>query len=1079
MQLEKVPIMQSQTPSVNKITPPRISGILPRERLYLAMDRNFERPAVWVNGEGGAGKSTLVAGYLDSRKIPCLWYQVDRGDADIATLFSYMATAVEHAAPDKNATLPFFTPEYQSGISIFAKRYFEKLFKRLPRPYAVVLDDYHEVPEEAAFHEVIRNGLFEIPEGINVVVISRGAPPLQMAHLRSLGRMSLTSRKALRFTQEETEALVLSRGKDERWQETASHLFNKTQGWAAGLVLMLDCDTSDSFYAVPEQQDALKVPEEVFQYFYAELFEKTEPGLKDFFLKTSFFQEIVPEAAQRLTGNLDAHRILDELSAKNYFTERREFGYRYHPLFRDFLLKQTGKEYSEESVNRIRCEAAILLEKFGRIEEAAGLFIEARNWPEISRLILKKSASFVAQGRHITLLSWLNTLPQTLMEENPNLLFQRGKCLAMFNPGKGKDDFIKAFRIYKDKEEWEGMLLSWAAVADLILFLFTDSDNTCFLNTWLSSLPLIEETLEQHHEFHHTTVEARTTLSMFKALSFKQTDKRRFQTMERRVHDYFNLPDHPDTNQRIQTGIYLVVHYVWHGEFVAAKDIVLRLVELSKAENVSDFMRITIKNSEALFALFTGECDTAGVKVSEALEMSQSSGVFVWDNHVTIHGAAAALSAGDLVNADKLFQKVASNLEYLSPMDKVYFYGMLSWKAKIEGNLDLALNHCKHVYKLFDLLLQTSERVVGHIFIADILLMKGEEHEAREHLEIAKDIARKIDSRLITFMCLSLEVRLCLDHGDEEKGLELLRTAMKIGRECSIMNFYGWHAPDMLQLCIKALETGIEVDYVQKLIVARNLVPATPPLGLDNWPWPVKVVTLGRFEVLVNNQPVKLSRKPSYKLMDMLKVLVSLGGVETNEEKVRDLLWPDSDGDMARDLFKVTLHRLRKLLGKDHVIRFKEGRIALDRRYVWADSWAFEYHIEAAQVGASDTGTANLHKAIVLYEGHFLDSEAEQTWQFSMRNRLHHKYLAAAQNLAVHYEKSGQLQTAINVINHSLEKDPIAEQLYQCLMTFYSNAGCQIEAINTYHRYTKTLAASGVVPSSGMEAVFLRISDSN
>ena len=107
--------MKSKTPSVNKITPPRISGILPRERLYVAMDRNFERPAVWVNGEGGAGKSTLVAGYLDSRKIPCLWYQVDKGDADIATLFSYMAIAAEHAAPDENASLPFFTPEYQAG----------------------------------------------------------------------------------------------------------------------------------------------------------------------------------------------------------------------------------------------------------------------------------------------------------------------------------------------------------------------------------------------------------------------------------------------------------------------------------------------------------------------------------------------------------------------------------------------------------------------------------------------------------------------------------------------------------------------------------------------------------------------------------------------------------------------------------------------------------------------------------------------------------------------------------------------------------------------------------------------------
>jgi DNA-binding SARP family transcriptional activator/tetratricopeptide (TPR) repeat protein len=617
-------------------------------------------------------------------------------------------------------------------------------------------------------------------------------------------------------------------------------------------------------------------------------------------------------------------------------------------------------------------------------------------------------------------------------------------------------------------------------VADLILFLFTDSDNTSFLNNWLSFLPLIEETLEQHPEFRLTAVEAKVTLSMFKALTFKQTDMRSFQTLEERVYEYFNRSDHPDMNYRLQTGMYLVVHNLWAGNFVAAKDVVLRLAEISKAESVSDFMRISIKSAETLYEILMGTCNTALEKVSEALALSQKSGVYVWDNHMMIHGAAAALSTGDLACADNLFRKVASNLEYLSPMDKVYFYGMLSWKAKIEGNLDIAHNHLKHMYLLFNLLLQTTERVVGHIFIADILLMKGEEHEALEHLEIAKDIALKNNSRLITFMCLLLEVRLCLDHGNEEKGLALLRTAMKIGRESTIMNFYGWHAPDMLRLCIKALEAGIEVDYVRMLIVARNLVPAIPPLNLDNWPWQVQVVTLGRFEVLVNNQPVKSSRKPSYKQMEMLKVLVSLGGIETSEEKIRDLLWPDSEGDTARDLFKVTLHRLRKLLGNDQVIRFKDGRIALDRRYVWVDAWAFEHHIgnakELGNRGEGDNSEASLQKGTALYGGRFLESEVEMSWQFTMRNRLHQKYLAAVMMLAEHFENAGAMHTAIGICTDALDKDPLAEQLYQRLMTYYFSAGRPVDVASTYRRCINTLAASGLAHSPGMETAFQRMS---
>ena len=158
---------------IAKITRPRIRGVFPRERLFGLLDETRKYPVTWISAPAGSGKTTLVASYLEDNKIPCLWYQVDEGDADIATFFNYLGMAARKAAPQKRKPLPLFTPEYLQGISTFTLRYFENLFSRLKPPSILVLDNYQTVPAESNFHEVINHGISTIPDGINVFVISR------------------------------------------------------------------------------------------------------------------------------------------------------------------------------------------------------------------------------------------------------------------------------------------------------------------------------------------------------------------------------------------------------------------------------------------------------------------------------------------------------------------------------------------------------------------------------------------------------------------------------------------------------------------------------------------------------------------------------------------------------------------------------------------------------------------------------------------------------------------------------------------------------------------------------------------
>ncbi|MBI4768395.1 MAG: hypothetical protein HY787_28020 [Deltaproteobacteria bacterium] len=344
--------MSVRPPPLAKITRPRIRGVFPRERLFGLLDETRKYPVTWISAPAGSGKTTLVASFIDTNKIPCLWYQVDEGDADIATFFSYLGMAVKKAVPRKRKPLPLFTPEYLQGIPTFSLRYFENIFNRLKPPSILVLDNYQTVPAESDFHEVIYQGINAIPEGINVFVISRHDLHPALVRLRINGLVKMFGWQDLRLTLEETAGIVPLKAQEVPSKDVIKKLHQAADGWVAGLVLMLE----GMKRGVEPHLFGKMAPEEIIDYFGNELFNKTEQEIQDFLLKTAFLPKISIKAAEQLTGFSNADRILSALSRNNYFTERHysiEPVYQFHPLYREFLMARARETFSPEALSAL------------------------------------------------------------------------------------------------------------------------------------------------------------------------------------------------------------------------------------------------------------------------------------------------------------------------------------------------------------------------------------------------------------------------------------------------------------------------------------------------------------------------------------------------------------------------------------------------------------------------------------------------------------------------------------------------------------------------------------------------------
>jgi DNA-binding SARP family transcriptional activator len=281
----------------------------------------------------------------------------------------------------------------------------------------------------------------------------------------------------------------------------------------------------------------------------------------------------------------------------------------------------------------------------------------------------------------------------------------------------------------------------------------------------------------------------------------------------------------------------------------------------------------------------------------------------------------------------------------------------------------------------------------------------------------------------------------------------------------------------MAKLCIKALQAGTEVEYTRELIRRLHLIPDQSSIHLENWPWPLKIFTLGRFELLKEEKPIPSSRKIQQKPLALLKALIALGGKGIREEQLSDILWPEADGDDAHNSFITTQHRLRQLIGHENAIQHKEGRLTLDEKYCWVDVWAFERLLTEAEEqkngGSAEKAVPCIQKAVRLYKGAFLADEMDQSWVISTRERCRGRFIRNLTWLGRYWRDRKDWGQALASFQQGLEIDDVAEDLYQELMICYRELGRRAEALSAYRRCRKMLSTIlGIAPSPQTEAIY-------
>ncbi len=1062
--------MQQKKNTLVKVSPPRLSSVLHRTRLFNLLDRARSQPVIWVSGLPGSGKTTLAADYVEANAIPSAWYQIDGTDNDPAGFFLYMTEAVSRGDHAGTTDLPALSPEHFMNLPCYAIQYFRALFKRIKKPFVLVLDDYHELSPDSALHELIRAGMEQAPPGLNILVLSRSAPPPAMSRLLMHKTIINVQPGELCLTPEEARGIARLHTDRKSILDSVPMLLEYSGGWTAGFVLMLEYDYPDR--AAPPEHKAM-AREFFFNYFAGEIFNKLEPDIQTFLLTISCLPPFTPADAQKLTGFARTEQVLADMAGTNSFIEKKALpgtSYRFHPLFREFLLSRAEEEFTAGQSTELYRRAAALLVERGQPEDAFLLYVKCNDPPALAGFIREHAQAFLFQGRLKVVEKWLQALPPPLLDADPWFLFQYGQCCLPFDPRKSRNFFIRAHDHFRKRNETTGIILSISCTLETILTEWGDFKQ---MDPWITEL----DTLIRNRKFGSPgKIEGQAVLALFSALMFRQPHHPDLKRLGGRLFEL--LRSDLNINLRLLMGGYLSHYLFWTGDFLQCSTVINILVELMKSDNISPLPFMVVKIQEAVHRWHAAEHEECMEAMEQGLAEAERSGVHLIDNWLLAQGVYAMLAIDDREKAAVLLYRMRPILNSRRSLDIGHFYYLSSLHAFQNSDREHALQYIEEAQRyILDTGTPLPEGLTA-ITAAQIYFEAGDAEKAEEYNSRAGEIGHGMESHLLLLLSSLNKAYFSLKTGRQGDAEKALRTALAIQKDRGLVNFAGWQTLFMRDLYTEALRSGIEVDFVRDIIRKRGLYPESSSLEVANWPWRVEIRTMGRFEAVIDGTPLRFSGKPPLKPLNMLKALIALGGSQVGAGRLENLLWPEADGDRARQALVTTLHRLRKIVGYDEALKLSEMRLSLDRRYCWVDVWAIDSlftEIEkslAADRPDADTITRLTEKLLGLYRGDFLGNEDECPWAYPTRARLRSRFLHTIGMVAGHLEKRGAHAGAVALYLRGLEVDETAERLYRGLMKCHLARGRTAEGLAVYERCRNNLSAAlHTVPSPATESI--------
>jgi LuxR family maltose regulon positive regulatory protein len=406
------------------------ANLVTRPRLIRQLDEGTRGKLTLVCAPAGFGKSTLLGDWVLRAGLPVGWVSLDQDDNDPSRFLSYLAAALQTAAPKMSEITSSLLRSPQAPTRAILTDLVNEA-AAVPEDFALVFDDYHLIEDEGA-HATLAFLLEHLPSRMHLVIASRTEPHLPLPRLLARGDLTRLTASDLRFTPEEAaeflgEVMSLHLSADD-----VATLEQRTEGWIAGLQLaalsMRGRNDIPGFVSAFAGTDR-----HVFDYLAEEVLEQQAEETRTFLLRTSILDRLCGPLCDAVTGQSGGQAMLEKLERRNLLMvpldDRRRW-YRYHHLFSDFLRQRLHAE-SPRLVSGLHKRASGWHEANGTAREAISHVLAARDFDRAAVLIERLEHSMLVRGESPIIERLIKTLPEEIIRSRPRLYMIYNYCVLM------------------------------------------------------------------------------------------------------------------------------------------------------------------------------------------------------------------------------------------------------------------------------------------------------------------------------------------------------------------------------------------------------------------------------------------------------------------------------------------------------------------------------------------------------------------------------------------------------------------------------------------------------------------------
>jgi LuxR family maltose regulon positive regulatory protein len=1033
----------------SKIQRPTAAGLLHRPRLCQEIERGLDCKVTIISAPAGYGKTSALIDFAQQGAVPVCWYTADEHDRDLGIFVHYLSGAIREQFPGfdlRPLAGPTFEPDdaFQDPASIagaFSNRVLE-----IDTPFVLVLDNFEAVEGTSGIRAFVHRLLDVLPFNCHLMMGSRVLPDVPIAQLVAKQQLVGLADRDLQFTPHEIQSL-LQLSQIEITEDQAATLAANSEGWITGILLLASRLRRETQQILRDEEQATA---ETYSYLIQEVLLQQPPDIQHFLCTSAILREISPRLCRQILQISEPEALLAEVERRNLFVIR--FGgdggvtYRYHNLFRGFLLEQLDQRDPASSIH-LHQRAAAFFEEADQIEEAVYHYTAAKAYPQATLLMERVALEWFTRGRVETLLRWASKLPDEVKPQAPRLLLYQSKVLTE------RYEFEKARLALADAEAGFAARSDTDCLAKVhnqratLAYFAGQYDDTIAEAEAAADLLRPEEVIERAHAQRH--------------IGRAQVGLGRFSEGVDRLGEALAL-------YRRVNSLYDVVNLL--------RDLVHPLTTLGCLDEVNAHLNEALAIGRRLGA----PTQLAGV-LNELGWIRHLGGQYGDALALYEEGLAAARRGGDLRYQAYIAAGMADIFRDIGAYDRAEPLYNASWKIAREREPGLA------IYVLFAQadMYRWRDNHVQSLLLLDharqLAENKGLDYEKRGLLPVSEGITLVEQGEVVTGMqslakgIHYLEQRrakrdlararflLAQAHyltGDGPQAIVGLDQALSLAEEIGTCQFAvteGQHAEGLLRLGSAAKHTVCDmvIDRIEQLrafakVQRRATLEAEPSTAGH-----LEIYTLGSGHVLLDGHEISASEWRTATAKELFFYILFHGPLE--RDAIGAAFWPELSPQKVTNRFHTAVYRMRCALGSDAVV-VENGKYHLGNLDYWLDVDEFKSLIERARLlPTSDWQAENLwRRAVALYQGDFLP-EAQQVWCVPMRETIREMHIEALTGVGQCHEARGEFEEAIRWYKRGVEIDELREDIHRRIMQCYASAGQRASALAQYSRCQEAL----------------------